>query len=253
MIIRRPSLDTALRLSFILTLLLGWLLASRVMPQYLLPSPQRVLADMLGLITTPGLRRHVIATLLHILSAVGISILLGFALVLLVRAVPLLAVLVEQRLTPLANAFPAIGWTFLGVLWFGLDTGTVIFAICAMLLPFNIINISQGLRVLDTDLLEMATSFTTHPLRRFALVTFPMLVPFLLATMRLNLGVAWKVALTAELLGGNRGLGFLMNLAMQDQDTVRLLSISVLILLFVYVMDVRMLAPAQNRFDRRFR
>ena len=43
-------------------------------------------------------------------------------------------------------------------------------------------------------------------------------LPFLFATLRLNFGVSWKVALTAELLGGNSDLGFLMNLAMQDQN-----------------------------------
>lgn len=247
------TLDLGVRLAFLGLVLLAWVLAARAMPQYLMPSPLRVLDDMADLLMQPGLRRHILATVLHILAAIGAALVLGFALVLLARAVPVLAVLIEARLTPLTNAFPAIGWTFLGVLLFGLDAGTVIFAIAAMLLPFNVINISQGLRGMNDDLLEMAGSFTTHPLRRFWLVVFPMLTPFLFATLRLNFGVAWKVALTAELLGGNRGLGFLMNLAMQDQNTTRLLSISLLIVLFVYLMDVRLLAMLQDRFDRRFR
>ncbi len=249
----RLSTDTAVRIAFLLAVLAAWLLAARSMPPYLIPSPAVVLQDMWSLVAQPGLRRHIWATMFHIFSAIGISVALAFALVLLSRSVPVLARLIEDRLTPLVNAFPAIGWTLLGILWFGLDASTVIFAITAMLLPFNIINLSQGLRATNEDLVEMAQSFSTNPFRRFALVGFPLLAPFLFATLRLNFGVSWKVALTAELLGGNSGLGYVMNLAMQDQNTSRILAISFLIVLFVYIADVKMLAAAQSRFDSRFR
>jgi NitT/TauT family transport system permease protein/sulfonate transport system permease protein len=129
----------------------------------------------------------------------------------------------------------------------------VVFAITAMLLPFNVINLSQGLRAMNAELLELAASLTTSRLRRFRLVVLPLLAPFLFATLRLNLGVSWKVALTAELLGGNRGLGFLMNLGMQDQNTTRILAISLLIVLIVYLSDVKGLAALQDRFDARFK
>ncbi len=39
------------------------------------------------------------------------------------------------------------------------------------------------------------------------------------ATLRIMFGVAWKVTLTAELFGGNSGLGYLINMARQDFDT----------------------------------
>jgi ABC-type nitrate/sulfonate/bicarbonate transport system permease component len=212
-----------------------------------------VAEDVWTLVVQPGLRRHIWATMVHIFAAIGVSVVLAFALVLVARKVPVLAHLIEDRLTPLMNAFPAIGWTLLGILWFGLDTSTVVFAITAMLLPFNVINLSQGLRAANIDLLEMAESFSANAFRRFVLVGFPLLAPFLFATLRLNFGVSWKVALTAELLGGNSGLGYIMNLAMQDQNTSRILAISLLIVLFVYIADVRILSVVQDRFDTRFR
>lgn len=249
----RPWSGAVVRILFLLVLLAAWMQAARTMPPYLVPSPMLVAQDMWSLLSQPGLRRHIWATMLHIFSAIGISVLLAFILVILARSVPLLTRLIEDRLTPLANAFPAIGWTLLGIIWFGLDTSTVIFAITAMLLPFNVINLSQGLRAANEDLLEMARSFSMNPVRHFLLVGFPLLAPFLFATLRLNFGVSWKVALTAELLGGNSGLGFIMNMAMQDQNTGCILAISFLIVLFVYIADVKLLARIQNRFDSRFR
>lgn len=249
----RLSTDSAVRIAFLLAVAAAWILMARSMPPYLIPPPALVLQDMWLLVAQPGLRRHIWATMFHIVAAIGISVALAFVLVLLSRSIPVLARLIEDRMTPLVNAFPAIGWTLLGILWFGLDASTVIFAITAMLLPFNIINLSQGLRATNEDLLEMAQSFGGNPFRRFALVGFPLLAPFLFATLRLNFGVSWKVALTAELLGGNSGLGYIMNLAMQEQNTARILAISFLIVLFVYIADVKMLAAAQSRFDSRFR
>jgi NitT/TauT family transport system permease protein/sulfonate transport system permease protein len=245
--------STAVRVGFLLVVVATWTLAARSMPPYLLPSPVAVAGDMWLLVAQEGLRRHMVTTIFHILSAVAVATVLAFALVLTARAVPLMEPLIERRLTPLLNAFPAIGWTLLGILWLGLNSGTVIFAISAMLLPFNIINLSQGLRASNDDLLEMAASLSRSAVRRFRLVRLPLLAPFLFATLRLNLGVAWKVALTAELLGGNRGLGFLMNLGMQDQNTTRILSISLVIVLFVYLTDVKGLALLQDRFDSRFK
>ena len=100
---------------------------------------------------------------------------------------------------------------------------------------------------------SMARSFTDSSLRQFILVGLPMLTPFLFATLRLNFGVAWKIALTAELLGGNAGLGYLMNLAMQDQNTTRILTIAFFIVIFVYLIDVWLFDRVQNRFDAKMR
>jgi ABC-type glycerol-3-phosphate transport system permease component len=82
-----------------------------------------------------------------------------------------------------------------------------------VLVPFAIINMREGLANLDGEMIEMAKSFTRSRARRFFKVILPLLYPFIFATIRISFGVAWKVALTAELFGGNTGLGYLLNLA----------------------------------------
>ena len=53
--------------------------------------------------------------------------------------------MVDGRITPFFNAFSSIGWTLLAILWFGLNAGTVIFAITAIILPICVINLRAGL------------------------------------------------------------------------------------------------------------
>ena len=146
--------------------------------------------------------------------------------------------------------FRSIGWTLLAVIWFGINHVTVVFAISMVLTPFAIINLREGLDNLDRELLEMGASFGRLRWRRFRLLILPALYPFIFATLRVSFGVAWKVALTAELFGGSSGLGYLFNLARQDFDTPLLLAVIIIIIAFVYSTDRFVFAPLQTRLAR---
>jgi ABC-type nitrate/sulfonate/bicarbonate transport system permease component len=79
-----------------------------------------------------------------------------------------------------------------------------------------------------------------------------MLVPYMFATLRISFGVAWKVTLTAELFGGNAGVGYVLNVARQEFDTETIFAIIAFILMFVVVAEVVFFRPIQRRLDRRF-
>ena len=79
-----------------------------------------------------------------------------------------------------------------------------------ILTPFCLINVSEGLRTLDTDLVEMARSFTRSQTRTLGRIVLPLLAPYVMAAVRIAYGVGWKIALVAELFGADSGLGYLM-------------------------------------------
>ena len=83
----------------------------------------------------------------------------------------------------------------------------------------------------------MGKSFSNRPFKIFWLIVLPSLRPYLVATVGILLGVAWKVVLTAELFARNNGLGYLINLARQDFDTAKIFGLIVVIVCFVYVSD----------------
>jgi NitT/TauT family transport system permease protein/sulfonate transport system permease protein len=82
------------------------------------------------------------------------------------------------------------------------------------------------------------------------MIVLPSLFPFMFATLRISFGVAWKVALTAELFGGNTGFGYLLNLARNDFDTPLIFGIILIIIAFVYSTDRWVFAPVQRRLAR---
>lgn len=239
-------------MGFALSLAAAWIIAANYLPPYLLPSPAAVGAAALRFFTSPRLLGHLAATLLHIGSAITFSFVLGTALAILAYYVRLTAPAIHQRVSPFLNSFSGIGWTLLAVIWFGVSTPTVIFAIAVVLLPFAIINVREGLQALDSDVAEMSRSFTRTRSRQFRLIVLPALVPYLAATLRIMFGVAWKVALTAELFGGASGLGYLINLARQEYDTEMVFTVILFIILAVYLADRLIFLPLERASARQF-
>lgn len=237
---------------FTISFLLVWEAAARAAPSYLLPGPGETALRLWKFVTSAHDLGHLAASLLHVGVSIVLSFVIGSALAFLAYYVPVFRFAVERRLGPFLNSFSGIGWTLLAVMWFGVNSGAVVFAISAVLTPFALVNMAAGLASLDRETLEMARSFTRRGRPVFALVIVPSLTPFIFATIRIMFGVAWKVTLTAELFGGNRGLGYMINLARQDYDTTTILAAIILIIAFVHGMDRLVFVPIQARLSRHY-
>jgi NitT/TauT family transport system permease protein len=238
---------------FTLGALLIWAAYSAVIPSYQVPGPLAVARRMLGFFTDRFAFEHLLLSLFHVASAILGSFLLGAALALLAYYLPVFRLLVHGRIEPFLNSFSGIGWTLLAVLWFGINDGTVVFAIAAVLLPFTLINLREGLQNLDPELLEMGASFGRSRWQIFRKLMLPALVPFMFVSLRVAFGVSWKVTLTAELFGGSAGLGYLVNVARQEFDTPLIFAAIGLIILFVHFTDRHFLNPLQHHVVRRYR
>jgi len=189
------------------------------------------------------------------LAGVCVSMLAAFAvataIALLPYYLPLLRIAVDSRITPLLNCFPAIGWTMIAIMWLGIGPQTVIFSVTIILLPFMIINLREGIAALDHELIEMAHGFTHRKGLVLRRILIPQLMPFAFAAIRVGFGVAWKVTLTAELLGGGDGLGYLINVARQELNTAEVIAIIIIIVAIVFFVNRIVFTPLQQKFVAR--
>jgi len=230
-----------------------WLVASTLVPAYQMPEPIAVADRMASFFTNRFDFGHLVLSIAHVTASVVAAFILGITMALLAHYLPVLRLLIHGRLTPFLNSFSGIGWTLLAIVWFGVNDGTVIFAVTAVLIPLSIINMRESLQSLDNELLEMGRSFGRGALRNFVTIVLPSLAPFMFATLRVAFGVAWKVTLTAELFGGGGGLGYLVNVARQEFDTPLIFAAIGLIVVFVHAIDRYVLTPLQTHVFRRYR
>jgi NitT/TauT family transport system permease protein len=76
--------------------------------------------------------------------------------------------------------------------------------------PFITINIWEGMKDVDKDLVDMGRAFG---LRRGTIVReiyIPSLMPFFFASLRFGFAVAWKIVILAEAFGSSNGIGYMI-------------------------------------------
>lgn len=199
-------------------MILVWWLTARGLPEFVLPGPAVVGERLVRLFIDPAFLGHTLASAARVIGSVVIATLLGFLLALLAERVKLAKHAVDRRLLPVLNAFPSVGWAILAVIWFQVSNFSVMFVQVMILTPFCLVNVAEGLRAIDAELVEMGRSFTRSRLKLLRKVVLPLLLPYLIAAIRMAYGICWKVALVSELFGAREGLGALMLRAQVSAD-----------------------------------
>lgn len=215
----------------------------------MLPSPGRVAAALLRFVQEPALLGHAAISLLRVVLAVAVAMALALVAASLVRRFPLLEPVVERRILTFLNAFPSVGWAILGVIWFQISAGTVLFMQVMIVLPFCLINTLAGFRQLDAEMEELGHSLTRSGPRRFRLLTLPLIAPFVIAGLRVAYGICWKIALVAELFGASSGLGYLLMRAQAVADASMVFACCLVIVLIYLVTDWIVLRPLVRRYS----
>ena len=231
--------------------LIGWWALARHLPEFILPGPVAVARQLLALFVSPDFLWNLLASTWRVLVSIAAALLIGGGLAFLAHGVPWMAAVVDERIEPMLNAFPSIGWAILAAIWFEPGDFGVIFVEVAILIPFCLINIAEGLRNVDRELMEMGRSFTRHRARILWRLTLPLLVPYALSATRIAYGIAWKIALVAELLGAPSGLGYLMLRAQTAADSATFLAICFVIVLIFVLGERLVIVPLERRFQRR--
>ncbi|MDA1118284.1 MAG: ABC transporter permease subunit [Proteobacteria bacterium] len=231
--------------------LIVWALGALRLPEFVLPGPAAVARRLLALFTDPGFLYHTVASTLRVLLSVVLALVIGTSLALLQRVVPALDWVIRGGVQPFLNSFPSIGWAILAAIWFTPGHGSIIFVQVAILIPFCMINVGEGLRQIDREALEMAASFTRRRARIAVLVGLPLLMPYLLGALRISYGVAWKISLVAELLGSTSGLGYLMLRAQGSADMTTVIAACFAIVALFVAGERLLLDPLARRFAPR--
>jgi len=238
--------------ALVLFALLGWWLLARRLPEFVLPAPMAVAARLTDLFVDTGFLGHTIASVWRVVASVILAVLIGGVLAAVAWRWPLLQGIVHERIKPFLNSFPSIGWAILAAIWFPPEDFAVVFVQVLILTPFCLINISEGLRAIDGEMVEMARSFTRATFRRIRLVGLPLLAPYLMSAVRISYGIGWKIALVSEVLGAPSGLGYVMVRAQTSADMPTFLAVCLAIVIFYIAGERIVIVPLERRLRVSF-
>jgi NitT/TauT family transport system permease protein len=118
-----------------------------------------------------------------------------------------------------SQAVPTVAIAPLLVIWFGPGISSKVL-ICALIVFFPVlVNTVVGLRAVPENLRDLMRSLQAGHLQTLRLLELPAALPVLLGGLRIGAALSVIGAVVGELVGANRGLGFLINVGRGQYDT----------------------------------
>jgi NitT/TauT family transport system permease protein len=235
-------------LAFLLVLGVWQLIVMR-MTTSLFPTPVRVAESMVDIVGSGLFLEHLGPSFLRI----GI----GFAAAMLLGTV--VGVLMGSRrfweqffqdIIVVGLSLPGLIYALLSVIIFGLSLTAPVMAILVASYPFIAVNIREGVKAIDKELIDMSRVYRVDRQKVLRQVILPSLVPFIFSAIRVGFTIAWKVSVLTEVFGANSGVGYMMRV---DFQLFKLRGILAWGLLFGGVMlliEYGILLPVERRFAR---
>jgi NitT/TauT family transport system permease protein len=139
----------------------------------------------------------------------------------------------------------------LGMLWFGLGSAMVVAIVALMVAPAIHVAVIEGLSAVDAALAEMARAYRVPPGMRLWHIYAPAMAAPLFSGGVVALGMAMRVAVMAETLGSNEGVGHALAVARTNLDTPQLYALALLTMLLVGLAEMTLLGLARRAVGRR--
>jgi NitT/TauT family transport system permease protein len=216
-----------------------------------LPAPLQVLQVLWSELRSGRLPQQLGITLVRLAISFVIAMSLGTGLGMLMGRRPALDRFFDPWLMIFLN-LPALVVIILCYVWFGLNETAAITAVVINKLPNVVVNLREGTRSLNRDLLEMAQAYALGPMKTLRHVIWPQLYPFFLAAARTGLSLIWKIILVVELLGRSDGMGYQLHLFFQMFNVAGILAYSLAFLCIIQILEWGILKPL-DRHARHWR
>ena len=197
-------------------LLLGaWALASAQgwVNKIILPAPWVVLASLIDMAVNGyagvGLFTHIGISLARVMTGFVCGGILGTLCGILrgrVRVIDALLLAPAEMLRPI----PPLGIIPLFILWFGVGELSKVVLIFLSVFLITMVNAQAGAANCPEDLLRAAATLGASRWQTFRFAILPAALPQIMTGLRVAMGTALSVLVAAELLGADRGLGFIV-------------------------------------------
>ena len=179
------------------SILVLWAIVAAFFPPTLLPGPH-IVARRLGELAARGdFWLHLRATIQRVALGFAMAFVISIGAGILMGSRRLVEGLFESYVL-VGLTIPGLCWAVLAVMWFGITEMAPVFAIFVVVLPMLTLNMWQGTKSLDRDLIEMGHVFRASRTSMLRDVVLPQLLPFCLAGARLGFALGWKVVVLSD-------------------------------------------------------
>lgn len=189
---------------------------------------------------------HLRLTLSRVLAATAIAMTLSVVLAILMWTHTAIENIVSFWL-PIWMTPPDIIVILITMILLGFNTTAVIVAVAFVYTPFGLVTVWEGMQDIDAQLVGMAEAFEASDGLVWRHIYLPHLLSYIFSATRTVFGMTWKVAVIAEVLGIDAGVGAQIRFWYTQGEITMVLAYTVLFVVVVLALEYGALQPLQNR------
>ncbi len=189
--------------------LIIWEIISIWLNNIFFPTPIKVFLALFELFKSGIIFYHILASLKRTLIGFSFALVIASLLGYIVGSSKLL----KTYFTPileLLRPIPPIAWIPLAILWFGIGDASSSFIIfIAAFFPI-FTNVYFGVTSIPNFYYRISKNYNLGKFKEFTNITFPYTLPYLITGSKTSLGFGWMAVIAAEMIAGNYGLGYFL-------------------------------------------
>lgn len=200
-------------LASVIFMLLVWkLLSMHFDSDFVIPSPEKTLLATLKLFTDASFLSIGGSTVARGLTGFIISLVLGIGTGIVTGINPYVDAFLRPVLVTI-RSIPVISVILLALIWFNPGSVPVFIGLLTMF-PFITTNVSDGIKSIDRDLVDMAAFYRVSRERIVRELYIPAIMPFIVSGASSALGIGWRAIIIGEVLSQPEyGIGTMMQTA----------------------------------------
>lgn len=231
----------------VIAILLGlWELASRTLLNPFWCSRPTMIAERIWELAVSGdLWIHTSTTVQEAGLGLLLAALIGIPLGIGLARSPRIASMFDPVIMGLYG-LPRVALAPLFILWFGIGLFSKIMMAFTMVVFIFLLNVMEGIRTIDQDHLDLMRSMRAGRFYLVYRVLLPAVVPWILASFRIGVGLALIGAVVGELIGASRGLGWYVESSGGQLDTTGVFT-GLVILMILAMLANQLIGFAERR------
>lgn len=195
--------------ALIIVILVLWEAASsaKLVDPVSLPRVSLILDSWFRSIAGGDLPQQLLPSLVRILCGFGLAVIVAIPLGLLMGTLPFVYRLLEP-ITEIIRPIPSSAYIPVAILFLGIGNEMKIFVIFLACIFPVLLNTYGGVRSVDPVLIDTGRTFGVSRAKALWQIVLPAALPSILTGMRISIGIALIVAVVAEMISGNSGIGY---------------------------------------------
>ena len=195
-----------------------WQALSYALGVYWVGTPWGVTVRLYNGVLSGEILRHASFTITEAMLGFVIGGIPASILPFLLRRFPLVTAIIDPFMVG-GYGSPKLALAPLFILWFGIGIESKVALVAFTVFFIVYFSTLQGIRALDTKLVQMAQVMGASEKNVARHIIFPGAVPYIFTGFRIAMPYSIGGAVVAELISANRGLGYLIQLRSMNFDT----------------------------------